>query len=384
MSLAWFKDKQNILALIITLLLLGLHLAVINSPDELMFDENHYVTEARSILAGEGLEHPEHPSLSKLFIALGITIFGDNAFGWRIFSVLFGVAAIMLFYLICKSLTTRRYLPLFATFIFAFDNFNFVQGGIAMLDVFSVTLMLASFLLYLRTRYMSSGIALAFSAVAKVPGAFGGGAILLHWLFTRRRPKRDAVKFLISAPLAFLALMLLVDYIATGQLLYPWDRVHYMVTTHAGLTFASTTAGNVSHPWDWIISPVPMAYCYNPWYLGCTTWTLWGLIIPSMGYAIYEAIKRNSMCIFALAWFASTYIVWIPIELITDRIMFKFYFYPSIGAVCLPLALGIYRIAAASGKIQRKKWRWTVRGLIILWMISHTGLFIFMSPFFSP
>ncbi len=380
MSLAWFKDKQNILAVIITLLLLGLHFVVISAPDEMMFDEHHYVTEANSILAGEGLEHPEHPSLSKLFIALGITIFGDNAFGWRIFSILFGVAAIMLFYLICKSLTTRRYLPLFATFIFAFDNFNFVQSGIAMLDVFSVTFMLASFLLYLRTRYVSSGIALALSAVAKVPGAFGGAAILLHWFFTRRSPKRDTLKFLTSAPLAFLALMPIVDYIATGQLLYPWDRVYYMATTHAGLTFASTTAGNVSHPWDWIISPVPMAYWYHPWYLGFTTWTLWGLIIPSMGYAIYEAIKRNSMCIFALAWFASTYIVWIPIELITDRVMFNFYFYPTIGAVCLPLALGIYRIAGASSKIDGKKRRWLLRGLVILWIISHIGVFVFMSP----
>jgi len=42
-----------------------------------MFDEQHYVPDARSILAGNGTQRLEHPPLAKLFIAAGIAIFGD-------------------------------------------------------------------------------------------------------------------------------------------------------------------------------------------------------------------------------------------------------------------------------------------------------------------
>jgi len=65
----------------------------------LIFDEYYYVNVARNIL---GLPHPgiyeytpsgvdpnpEHPSLAKLMIALSMRVLGDNAWGWRIPSVL--------------------------------------------------------------------------------------------------------------------------------------------------------------------------------------------------------------------------------------------------------------------------------------------------------
>ncbi|GAI29899.1 unnamed protein product, partial [marine sediment metagenome] len=59
-------------------------------PTELVFDEQHYVTEARSILQGGDDLHWEHPPLGKLFIVFGMFLFGDNPLGWRFFSILFG------------------------------------------------------------------------------------------------------------------------------------------------------------------------------------------------------------------------------------------------------------------------------------------------------
>lgn len=380
MSFSWFKDRQNIAIICLALLILILHLVVINQPDDTTFDEKHYVPEANSIIEREGLLHPEHPSLGKLFIALGITLFGDNAFGWRIFSVLFGIASIILFYLICQSLTTRKYLPIIATFIFATENQSFVQSGVALLDVYSVTLMLASFLLYLRTKYIASGVVLALSALAKVPGAIGAVVILLHWLLTRRSPKRDGMKFLISAPVAFLALMVLTDYIATSEILYPWDRIDYMIDAHSSLTFAGSTVGNSSHPWEWIILPEYMAFSYDPPYRSGINWNMWALIIPTISYAIYGTIKRNSLCMFGLFWFASIYLTWTIIELATDRLMYRFYLYPMIGAICLVLGFVIVRILAASSKLHNRKVRWGIRTLVIAWMISHLVIFIAMGP----
>ena len=75
---------------LLVLVILALHFSTIMQPNEPVFDEQFYVTDARNILQGVGSVRAEHPPLGKLFIALGIFLFGDNPFGWRFFSVLFG------------------------------------------------------------------------------------------------------------------------------------------------------------------------------------------------------------------------------------------------------------------------------------------------------
>jgi len=324
------KQKESLLALGLMLAFLGLHLAVIRQPGELMFDEVHYVGEARSILAGGGLLHPEHPSLGKLFICAGIFLFGDNPFGWRIFSVLFGAASIFLFYLLCRRLAPKGTIPLLATFVFSFENLNFVQSSVAMLDVFSLTFMLASFWLYLRRNYLAAGFLLALSASAKLPGAFGALVIGAHFLLRRSGAEGygGGIKLGLSAPLFFLALMPLFDLLATGQLLPPWERVRYMLSTSFSLTLGTTTHGAVSYPWEWVIFPRWVTYWLYPRYLAAVSLNLWAFIIPLMLYMLYEA-RRQELPLFSLLWFAGTYLVWIPVELLTSRIMFLFYFYPT-------------------------------------------------------
>ena len=365
------KQKESLLALGLTLAFLGLHLVVIGQPAELMFDEVHYVKEARSILAGGGLLHPEHPSLGKLFICAGIRLFGDNPFGWRIFSVLFGVASILLFYLLCRRLAPKGAIPLLATFAFSFENLNFVQSSIAMLDVYSLTFMLASFWLYLRRNYLAAGLLLALSASAKLPGAFGALVIGAHFLLSRGKSEgySGGIKFLLSAPLSFLALMPLFDLLATGQLLPPWERVRSMLSTSLSLTLETTTHGAISRPWEWIVIPRWVTYWCHPRYLAAISWNLWVFIIPLMGYMSYR-LRRDNLCLFSLLWFAGTYLIWIPLELITHRIMFLFYFYPTIGALCLAAGLCL-------GGLWKLRWG---RPLAVVWMLSHLAAFLLLGP----
>ena len=58
------------------------------------FDEIHYLPAARELLTGFDYRNPEHPPLGKEIIAAGIALFGDNAWGWRIFSALAGALAL--------------------------------------------------------------------------------------------------------------------------------------------------------------------------------------------------------------------------------------------------------------------------------------------------
>ena len=135
---------------LLVLAILAMHFSVITQPAEPIFDEQHYVPDAISILQGDGTLRPEHPSLGKLFIVLGISLFGDNPLGWRFFSILFGTICIVLFYLVCRQLAMSQRASLLATFLLALDNLSFVQASVAMLDVYSLAFMLGCFYLYLK------------------------------------------------------------------------------------------------------------------------------------------------------------------------------------------------------------------------------------------
>ena len=156
---------------LLVLLVLVLHLAAILRPDAPVFDEQYYVPDARSILQGTGSERIEHPPLGKLVITGGITLFGDNPFGWRIMSVLFGLACIVFFYLICRKLTLSKRASFLATFILALENLSFVQAGVAMLDVFSLAFMLLAFWLYLRKQNALAGVSVGLATLVKLTGA---------------------------------------------------------------------------------------------------------------------------------------------------------------------------------------------------------------------
>jgi dolichyl-phosphate-mannose-protein mannosyltransferase len=76
----------------------------------LIFDEVYYVDGARDFLkygvevSGSQPEFIVHPPLGKWMIALGIQIFGDSSFGWRIMTALVGSLMILLVALIAHKL----------------------------------------------------------------------------------------------------------------------------------------------------------------------------------------------------------------------------------------------------------------------------------------
>ncbi len=381
MNLNWFKKRENLGVIFISMVILVLHLILINDVNSPMFDEHHYIPEAIAIIDGEKLDNLEHPPLGKMLLADSIRLCGDNTYGWRLFSSLFGVASIILFYLICQELTRFKYLPLVATAIFAFENHHFVQSSIAMLDVFTVTFMMGAFLLYLRGMFIAAGLVLALSALAKLSGILGGIIILGHWLITQRKPWTDGIKFFVTSVLTFVLLMPFLDYFASGEFEWPWDRINFMREQLASVTFSSSEHDQRSYPWEWLISHKPMCFWYKPTFWGSPSWTLWIMIIPSIWFAVYGAIKRSSWALFAVIWFAATYVSWIPTVLISDRISYKFYFYPTIGAICLALAFAIHKIWLASNNRENTLDKWAIRIPVILFFIAHLAAFVIMSPF---
>jgi dolichyl-phosphate-mannose--protein O-mannosyl transferase len=105
-------------------------------PWTLNFDEFHYIPAAQSFLKLEGFRNLEHPPLAKMLIAVGIGIFGNNPYGWRIMSVFFGALTLSGMYLWALQLFKREEIAVWTGFLTLANFFLFVQSRIAMLDTF--------------------------------------------------------------------------------------------------------------------------------------------------------------------------------------------------------------------------------------------------------
>jgi predicted membrane-bound dolichyl-phosphate-mannose-protein mannosyltransferase len=161
-------------------------------PDAMIFDEVYYVNAARVILgwpvqpdapyANEpaGLDpNREHPPLGKLYIAASMSLFGDDAIGWRVPSIVAGTASIALVYAVARAAGGEAWLGVLAAGLFAFDNLVLVHSRIATLDMLLVAFMLLAAWCALRGWYAVGGVAAALAALVKVGGVYGVLALLI-------------------------------------------------------------------------------------------------------------------------------------------------------------------------------------------------------------
>ena len=370
------------LLVVVTLIL---HLVIITSPSELILDEKHYIPDARNIITEHESLRTEHPPLGRLLIVAGIELFGDNPWGWRLLPVIFGTATIVLFYFLCRRLELSRNTASIATFLLALENMTFVQASVAMLDVFCLTLMMASFLLYVSRSYLSSAVAVALAALAKLSGALAWPVMFFHWVFRRRGRSWWFAPTVLVAPLAFVGLLALFEFAIVrdlSALLEPVGRIQEMLSLSGSLTFTSVDHPSLSRPWEWLLLYEPMGYWYTPHYLAAISPSVWALAIPTFGYTIYRAVKGSQAGLFGAAWFAGTYLVWIPLSLITDRASYVYYFYPTVGAVCLGIGLGLSQLINFYRNRRPGKLKRTILALLIFYLSFHLICFIILAPIF--
>ena len=374
---------QYIWLCLIVLATLALHFAIVAMPNSLILDENHYIKEARGIIADHTFTFLEHPPLSKLLITAGIEVFGDNTMGWRFFSILFGTGGIIIFYFIGRKLNLSNRAASIATFVLAFENMTFIQNSVAMLDVFYLFFMLAAFLLYLTRKYWASGIAVGLSALGKVVGALAMPVLIIHWFLSRVPRSRWFAIAVVLSIITFALLLPMLEFAVTRDFVNPVDRVKTMFDLAGSLTFHNTTHPSMAYPWEWVINPLKiMPFAYDPHYISMVSPSVWVLIIPAFGYLLYLAIKRDEAGLFGTAWFFCTYLLWIPLILITDRISYPFYFYPTVGAVCLGIGMGLSRLIDIFKERTSGKLKWTVFGIVTFFFVAHIVSFIILYPAF--
>jgi predicted membrane-bound dolichyl-phosphate-mannose-protein mannosyltransferase len=292
-----------------------------------------------------------------------------------------GSISIALFYIICRRLQMSRRGASIATTLLAFENFTFMIASVAMLDVFFLTLTLAFFALYLYRQYVLSGLFIGLAALAKLFAAMAAPTLAIHWFFTKTKQTRWFALTVILAPISLLAFIAIFDFAINHQIENPITRIINMLSMTGSLQFSNVTHPSLSRPWSWLLNYQPMAFWYKPNYYCALSPNVWLLMIPAALFMLYKAFKRDDAGLFGFAWFFSTFVLWIPISILTNRVSFIFYFYPTIGALCLGLGLAADKIMEwlplRSLRIKIPVWS----GLALFFLV-HAASFVVLTPVF--
>ncbi|MEM3073597.1 MAG: glycosyltransferase family 39 protein [Nitrososphaerales archaeon] len=177
------------------LLWLAIHLLLITQPNAAVFDEAYYTKAARDLIQGVA-SNIEHPFLGKAWGAIGILIFGDNAFGWRIVIVVFGALLLYTFYqLACRYVSER--MALLATAYLGFDHMFFVHSSLFLLEIPALFFAVVSFSYYLKRRIVLSAVFMGISILSKETSLFLLFTMILIHLANMKMPsKQDVLKAL--------------------------------------------------------------------------------------------------------------------------------------------------------------------------------------------
>lgn len=258
------------------------HLGSITGP---IFDEVYFPVFANKFLHSQ-MAFDVHPPLGKFLIAIGIALFGDNGFGWRIIPALFGTSLLALVVWIWRQQKGGLVGSVLLVLFLSLDGLMIVYSRTGLIDSMLVFFILLAFGLTLRLRegddtvWISTvlGLAVAIKWIAL------GVLVPIVYILWRRR---KLLPFLISIPWGvWVYLLITVGAQVIGQVPHPWQAMlewhQQALDYHLKLT--------ATHPWS------------SPWW----TWPL--LLRPVLFW--YEAVGDKVQVITALGnpllWWASS------------------------------------------------------------------------------
>ncbi len=322
------------------------------------FDEFHYIPSALQWIGLTENQNWEHPPLAKLLISLGIRWFGDEPFGWRFMSVVFGALTLVGMYRLAMEIFHgNRKAAWICALITLFNQLLYVQARIAMLDTFMMGFLVWSLAYFVRAlnenvfhpRWIwragiAMGLAVACKWFALVPWAMCGLLLFLQALRLRSRERfQDILVYWIFYPaLIYFATFLPYLFVRREPAYTLWEL---MTSAQARMLDGQKRVVN-SHPymsqyWDWIWMRRPIWYAFDKegpaqesvrgvLLLG-NPLIMWGGLVATAGLAIRLFVsffqKRVSTAAFLILYFYLGFaFCWIVIP---RKVAFYYYYYPA-------------------------------------------------------
>lgn len=370
------KFAGLVLLLILTFSFLT-RIYALDQPNEMYFDEIYHSFTARLVLNNDPKAwewwnpHPEgyayewtHPPLSKLSMALGMKILGDNPLGWRVPQAIFGTLAIYLIYLLASVIFKDRLVGLLAAALLSLEGLTLVLSRMGMNDSYVLFFSLLSVLLFIKDRNILSAIAFGLAIASKWSSIYTLPIIFISHFVFRKKIKLSYLAFLVLPILVYVA-----SYGIMFQTGHSWDQ---FVEVQKQMWWYHTNL-DAEHPytspaWAWPLLLRPI-YLYDGqivdgliakiYAFGNPSIFWFGLfsIILSIFISAREKNKKLGFVVFSYLIF---FLPWIA----SPRIMFLYHYLPSVPY-----------LAIASGFILRRFPR-----ISIYVFILSFGLFVYFYP----
>ena len=393
-------DPVTLLVLICLALFAALvRLPRLQTPSNMIFDEIYYAKAAEQYLARvEITEERTHPPLSKLIIAVGIVLFGDNAVGWRIMGAIAGTLLALVVYGLAATLFRDRFVAAASALLVSLDGLAFVESRISKPDI-SLTLFLfgsyAAFWQYLRRRLdqpeeptgrnigwlylagVAAGCAVSTKWTTVVPLAVIPVMLALLGGWGRITLPRADLRHLAAAFTVVPVVVYLLTYIPYFRLGHnPREWVALQVSMYQ--FHASLTEGHPyqSQWWSWPLLIRPIWYEYyeaapqvNRGILAIGNPILWWASLPAFAVVAARASRVRAMPeTFLVAGFLISYVQYAFIT----RALFLYHFLPALPFLVMGLAAVLARVRARVGD-----------GVVLVFLLLVIGWFVAFYPVLS-
>lgn len=329
---------------------LSIRLWRLSLPTGYVFDEVYYAKNANSLLSSaveldaQGqAEFVVHPPFGKWLIAIGIRFFGNEEFGWRFASAIFGTLSILLIYLIVKKLFNSEFLSITAALLMAFDGLNLVMSRVALLDIFLMFFILLSIYFLITNNLWLSGSAIGLAISIKWSAAFLIPLVILFVVVYNKVTFRNLYKVVSQ----FTLLPISIYFASWSGWIFSsqgwarqsesnvfaslWNYHLQILDFHQGLDDKHAYQAN---PWSWLVLGRPTSFYYESpsdcgaekcaqEILAIGTPLLWWISIFAVAITFgFLVTKLERAAAIILLGFAGTYLPWFFIQ---SRTTFYFY-----------------------------------------------------------
>ena len=346
----------------------------LGNPSEIVFDEVHFVGQARHYLHSETFLDP-HPPVAKLLIALGIWLFGDHSWSWRLGNATLGTVLVGVTYLLGRRMFKDRLAATLAAGFVLLDGFFLVDSRIACIDIVYLTFAAISYLLLFRFMQTDGllakrrlliglGIALGICLGSKlyIPViACVLAAGFVAWNVWQMAPDQALLEgsgnstdpyreWRVLGAVTELAMVTAIFYLSTflvHYLLGWWGGISDLFDYYKQIVWYENSVSTATHPysskwWSWPMMLRPVAYWQHFPKEGkvSTVWgggnplIWWGALTGMTFTAIYTIERPTVTRIFMLSGYLAYTLMWVWI----GRTLFLYHYMPAVYLGFLALA----------------------------------------------
>lgn len=328
----------------------------LTSPSNEYFDEVYHAFTARRMLHGdpkawewwntppEGFAYEwTHPPLAKLGMMLGMVIFGENSFGWRIPGALLGVGSVMLIYLIAKKLFKDELIGLLSASVFALEGLPLVMSRIGMNDSYFLFFALLALYLLLIDKYLLSVIAYGLTASSKWSAVWLAPILLVAFFVLKKKFKLRYLLYVFVPPLIYFASY--IPMFLTGHDIGTFIGVQKQMWWYH--TRLEATHSYTSSWWTWpfLVRPI---YLYTSdvvngmvarIYAMGNPIVFWFGVLSVFLSAFIAFVERNKK----LGFVVFSYFLFFASWAASPRIMFLYHYLPSIPFMAIIIGFVLKR-----------------------------------------